>query len=155
MPNKPSGSPKRPRQSRVVTASLKQRSGQRNTNNANTFRKFQGRKTKKRQSSPKNPKNQGHREEKQITYCVVAYTFSFFTASILWLLQVPNQVVYVLLIISTLLILLYLIPLRTRYTDFVNRSLLLVFITFLVAVLSFNHQEVLQILTYLFPITSN
>jgi len=150
MPNKPPSRPKRPRQSRVVTASSK-RSGQRNSNNANTFRKFYGRKKK----TPSSSKNQGKQEEKQITYCVVAYTFSFFTASILWLLQVPNQVVYVLLIISTLLILLYLIPLRTRYTDFVNRSLMLVFITFLVAVLSFNHQEVLQILTYLFPVISN
>lgn len=151
MPNKHSGIPKKSRHSRVTNASSR-RSRQRSSNNSNTFRRSSRRKGKRTKFFPR---SQNNKEEKQITYCTVAYTFSLFTASILWMLQVPEQLVYVLLIISTLLILLYLLPLRTRYTEFVNRSLLLVFITFLVAALSFNHQEVLQVLTYLFPTILN
>lgn len=103
---------------------------------------------------PSNRRNQKRQEKKRITYCMVAYAFSLLTASILWWLQVPNPVVYALFIISTLIILLYLIPLRSRYTEFVNRCLLLMIVTFFIRVLYLDWGEVLEMLAHFLPISS-
>ena len=105
--------------------------------------------------STRNPSRKRNGEvEKQLTNCIVVYTLFLFTASILWGLQVPKQVVFVLLVIPTLLIPPYLIPLRTRYTKIVYGSVVLMIITILVAVLSFDQEAVLQILSNLFPVVS-
>ena len=143
MANQSSGNPKKPNHSKIArTAPQKAKQHVKKSKQLGI--------SSQRQKTRRNPRNQNREIEQKITYCVIGYTISFFTASVLWSLQIPSQVVYALLIISTLLILLYLIPLRERYTEFVNRSLLLVIITFLITVLSFNREEVLQMLTHLF-----
>lgn len=91
--------------------------------------------------------------DKRYLNCLVVYALILFTASILWYLQIPKQVVYVLLVIPILLIPPYLIPLRTQYIKVVYASLALIIVTFLIVVLSFDQKTVLQLLSYLFPVT--
>lgn len=90
--------------------------------------------------------------DKRYLNCLVVYALILFTASILWYLQIPKQVVYVLLVIPILLIPPYLIPLRTQYRKVVYASLVLIIVTFLVVVLSFDQKTILQLLSYLFPV---
>ena len=77
-----------------------------------------------------------------------------FAASILWMLQAPKELVYVLLGIPLLLIAVYLIPLKTRYTKVVDGCLILMIVTILVAVLCFDRQSVLDALKSMIPIIS-
>ena len=90
--------------------------------------------------------------DKRYLNCLVVYALILFTASILWYLQIPKQVVYVLLVIPILLIPPYLLPLRTQYRKVVYASLVLIIVTFLVVVLSFDQKTILQLLSYLFPV---
>jgi len=147
MPNKPSGSHKKSSHSRPVKPS-RQGIGQR-INNSKQF----GVRRKERKGQTSRGKMTAD-AEKRLINCIVVYTLFLLTASILWGLQVPKQVVFVLLVIPTLLIPPYLIPLRTRYTKVVYGSLILMIITILIAVLSFDQKSVLQVLSYLFPIFS-
>lgn len=147
MPNKPPDSSKKSRQSRPVKKF--RQSFEQRTNNSNRL----GINYKKRNT--RNPsENRTGEVEKRLTNCIVVYTLFLLTASILWGLQVPKQVVFVLLVIPTFLIPPYLIPLRTRYTKVVYGSLILMIITILIAVLSFDQETVLQVLSYLFPVIS-
>lgn len=158
MPYKSFDSSKRLRQPRIRRATH-QGAGQ-HTNSLNRLKaSHKKRKTyyRKRKKPDKNtytqrPSGARTREvDKRLTNCIVVYTLFLLTASILWGLQVPEQVVFVLLVIPTLLIPPYLIPLRTHHTKVVDGSLVIMIITILVAVLSFDQEAVLQILNYLFP----
>ncbi len=144
MANQSSGNPQKSKHSRNARTSP-----QNPRQHVKRFKKLGASYPKRRmQSAPRNRKRQ---EEQRITY---AYAFSLLTASLLWWLQVPNQVVYALLIISIFIILLYIIPPRSRYTEFINRCLLLMIVTFFITVLYLNLGDVLQILAHFFPIAS-
>jgi|GEM_PF-2144580 len=144
MSSKPSGRFKKRKQTGAVKISPRNTSHRISNSKRSTYHK------------PRrgNPSSKTGEIEKRLTNCIVVYTLFLLTASILWGLQVPKQVVFVLLVIPTLLIPPYLIPLRTRYTKIVYGCLILMVITILVAVLSFDYQSVLQVLSYLFPVVS-
>lgn len=144
MANQSSGNPQKSKHSRNARTSP-----QNPRQHVKRFKKLGASYPKRRMQS--DPRNRKRQEEQRIMY---AYAFSLFTASLLWWLQVPNQVVYALLIISIFIILLYLIPPRSRYTEFINRCLLLMIVTFLITVLYLNWGDVLQILAHFFPIAS-
>lgn len=144
MANQSSGNPQKSKHSRNARTSP-----QNPRQHVKRFKKLGASYPKRRM--PNNPRNRKRQEEQRITY---AYAFSLLTASLLWWLQVPNQVVYALLIISIFIILLYLIPPRSRYTEFINRCLLLMTVTFFITVLYLNWGDVLQILAHFFPIAS-
>jgi hypothetical protein len=92
-----------------------------------------------------------HRKEKdKANKFVLSLAFYCLLLAILWFLQIPKEVVYALLLIAAL----SLIPSREKHTELFHRfSPLLIFITFLVAVLSFRQKEALQILSYIFSIS--
>jgi hypothetical protein len=148
MPNEPHGSPRKSRQSKALRTS--HLNTKRHTNNSKQIRGGY-----KKFNFHRNPSYSRTGEvEKRLTNCVVVYTLFLLTAAILWGLQVPEQVVFVLLVIPTLLIPPYLIPLNTRYTKVVYGSLILMVITILIVVLSFDQKSILQVLGYLFPVVS-
>lgn len=144
MANQSSGNPQKSKHSRNARTSP-----QNPRQHVKRFKKLGASYPKRRMQS--DPRNQKRQEEQRITY---AYAFSLLTASLLWWLQVPNQVVYALLIISIFIILLYFIPPKSRYTEFINRCLLLMIVTFFITVLYLNWEDVLQILAHFFPIAS-
>lgn len=147
MPNKPSGSPKKSKQPKATRVFYQRNVGQR----INNLKNGTSSKKRKIQISTRNTTGEF---EKRLIYCAVVFALFLLTASILWTLQVPQEVVVVLLVSPTLLIPPYLIPLRTRYTKVVYGSLILIFITILVAVLAFEQKAVLEVLIDLFPIGS-
>lgn len=147
MANRSSGNPQKSKHSRNARTSP-----QNPKQHVKRFKKLGASYPKRRM--PSNPRNQKRQEEQRTTYCIVAYAFSLLTASILWWLQVPNQVVYALLIVSILIVLLCLIPLKSRYREFVNRCLLLIIVTFFISVLGLTWGEFIQMLAHFLPITS-
>lgn len=144
MANRSSGNPQKSKHSRNARTSP-----QNPKQRVKRFKQLGASYPKRRMQS--DPRNRKRQEEQRIMY---AYAFSLLTASLLWWLQVPNQVVYALLIISIFIILLYLIPPKSRYTEFVNRCLLLMIVTFFITVLYLDWGDVLQILAHFFPIAS-
>lgn len=141
MPNNSSGNSKRSRPQKT-------RSLDRNIRRSNVHGKIGNGLQKRKHHRPARYKY----IDKRYLNCLVVYALILFTASILWYLQIPKQVVYVLLVIPILLIPPYLIPLRTQYIKVVYASLVLTIVTFLVVVLSFDQKTILQLLSYLFPV---
>lgn len=149
MTNKPSGtgSPKKSKQPKATRVFYRRNVGQR----INNLKNGTSSKKRKIQISTRNTNGDF---EKRLIYCAVVYALFLLTASILWILQCPQQVVVVLLVGPTVLIPPYLIPLRTRYTKVVYGFPILIGITVLFAVLSLDQKAVLEVLTHLLPIVS-
>jgi hypothetical protein len=90
--------------------------------------------------------------ESKFKNCVVAYSFVLFTSSILWFLQVPKELVFVLLVVPNLIILPYLIPLKTRQIRLTYIAFSLVAITILVSVLSIDPEKAVKMVKVLFSV---
>ncbi|MEG3843793.1 hypothetical protein [Microcoleus sp. herbarium14] len=146
MPSKSSGKYKKTRQPKASSRQVGRI--------ASNFRRLNNRHKKPRTKNRNSAKNGEIDKQLPLKNSFFVLLFSVFPASILWMLQAPKELVYVLLAIPTFLIAAYLIPLKTRYTKVVYGFLILMVVTILVTVLCFDRQSVLDALKPMIQIIS-
>ena len=146
MPSKSSGNYKKTRQPKASSRQVGRI--------ASNLRRLSNRQKKPRTKNRNSAKNGEIDKQLPLTNSLCVFLFFVFLASILWMIQAPKEVVYVLLAILPPLIAAYLIPLKTRYTKVVYGSWILMVVTILVAVLCFDRQSILDALKPMIPIIS-